>query len=134
MKRQWGIFDSIHPFPFILLSVICIISNGCPEEEYREKEILLPSSPILTNTQSWAVVTDSYLRMTEERDVNSDVVATLRRGDVLEILRSLLSEKGTVIWYEVKNEEVSGWVQSTSIKMFNNKGQADTASQESRKE
>lgn len=116
--------------PFLILIFGSIIMTGCAEEVLKDLNITLPATPILSNDQSWAVVTDSYLRVTEERDKNSSVVATLRRGYILEILSSQLDDEGTLLWYEVSDKKIVGWVHGTSIKMFENRQQAETASKE----
>ncbi|MDC7224874.1 MAG: SH3 domain-containing protein [Spirochaetales bacterium] len=115
-------------FAFLFLSLIL---GGCEKNTVVEREILLPPTPILSNDQSWAVVIDTYLKVTEEMDKNSNVVATLRKGAVLEILSSQLDRETSQLWYRVKGDNLEGWVSNTAVKQFENREQAETASQES---
>jgi uncharacterized lipoprotein YajG len=131
-KMRKNSYKIIIPFLISLMGIM--ILGGCKEEVPVEFNIVLPSTPILSNYQSWAVVTDSYLRVTSERSRNSSVVATLRKGDILEIISSQLDNEGSLLWFEVMNDDIRGWVYGTSIKMFENREQAETASRETNKE
>ncbi|MDC7221391.1 MAG: hypothetical protein PQJ59_15755 [Spirochaetales bacterium] len=109
---------------------LVIILGGCEKELAPEKEIILPPTPILSNEKSWAVVIESYVKVTEEKDKNSTVKATLRKGAVLEIISSELENDGSQLWYRVKGETMEGWIGSGSVKKFENLEQAETASRE----
>jgi hypothetical protein len=115
---------------FTGLLVSTIFVGSCKRDEVVEWDIVLPPTPILSNDQSWAVVIDSYLKVTEEMDKNSIVVATLRKGAVLEILSSRVDRETSQLWYRVKGDNLEGWVENISVKQFENREQAETASRE----
>ena len=68
--------------------LLVIMVGSCEKDVIAEAPITLPPTPIISNDQSWAVVIETYLKVTEDMDKNSPVVATLRKGAVLEILSS----------------------------------------------
>lgn len=120
-------------FMFLVIGGALFIPS-CDKEIQVEHKIVLPPTPILTNNQSWAVVTDSYLKITQEQDRNSTVVGTVRKGEILEVLRSELEGEDSILWYQVRGKDLEGWIKGTSVKEFQNRTQAETASRETGKE
>jgi len=118
-----------------LLSLLLILLLGnCQKETVTEVPINLPPTPIISNDQSWAVVTEAYLKVTGEMDRNSRIQATLRKGTILEILSSQIDRDTGNIWYRVRGDNLTGWVSSLSVKQFENREQAETASREADRE
>ncbi len=115
---------------FIVILFLILLFGGCRKELMAEVPIQLPPTPIISNDQSWAVVTESYLKVTTEMDRNSQVLATLRKGTILEILSSQIDRETGGIWYRVRGDNLNGWVNSVSVKQFENREQAETASLE----
>ncbi len=116
---------------FIAVALFLTLFVSCEKKAAVEVPLVLPPTPIITNDQSWAVVIENYLKVTAEMDRNSSVVATLRKGAVLEILSSKVDRSTSQLWYQVKRDDVEGWVESISVKQFENREQAETAGRDS---
>ena len=119
---------------FIFVGFLFLLLSSCEKDVVQETPITLPPTPIISNDQSWAVVIETYLKVTEDMDKNSPVVATLRKGAVLEILSSNVDRATSQLWYQVKGDNLEGWVESISVKQFENREQAETAGRENDRE
>jgi hypothetical protein len=117
-----------------LILPILLLLGSCGKDAVVEVPIELPPTPIISNDQSWAVVTEAYLKVTSEKDRNSQIQATLRKGTILEILSSQIDRDTGNIWYRVRGDNLTGWVTSLSVKQFENREQAETASREADRE
>lgn len=98
------------------------------EEASATKEWDLPSTPIFSNSSYWAVVSDPYLKVYRYRDNKENLVTTCRRGDILEVRERHFGQNDEDIWLKVIYREEQGWVSASSLMLFDNQEQAETAS------
>lgn len=112
---------------FLLIAALFIVS--CSNETFKE-DIDMPSTPVLTATSRWGVVNSSYIRITDMEDRHNLIIATLRKGDIVEIL-SRETEKNSdspMYWYEVKSGEIHGVVPEEMIDIYDSREKALSAS------
>ena len=93
--------------------------------------VTLPPTPVVTLRPTWAVVTDSYLRLHAEPRSGAPIIGHLRRADVAEIL-----EIGTTVarvdgeqrlWYRLAADGVSGWALDLSLDSYGSEYRARNA-------
>ena len=85
---------------------------GCQQRQ-AEAQLLLPPTSVAATNEIRGVVTSDSLRVRAQPSVRSEVLAYLRRGEVVEVLqRSEQQERvdGTLgHWLEVSYQGVRGW-------------------------
>ncbi len=113
---------------YIFISVLILLTS-CAKKEFNE-EINMPSTPVLTVTSRWGVVSSPYITVTDINDRHNKIITTLRKGDIVEVL-SKESEKGgdSSYWYEIRIDDVSGVVIESVIELYNSKLKALNASE-----
>ena len=104
---------------FIALLVSCSQHNSI-------KSIILPSTPIISTDERFALVIDPYISMRDQPGENGITVAHGRRGEIFEITGKKILKDGrdTVLWVNLG----SGWVVSASVEFYSSKDKAKTAS------
>lgn len=113
----------------ILIVLLTLFLFACKKENFNEN-IDMPSTPVLTATSRWGVVNSSYVRVTHMDDRHNRIIATLRKGDIVEVL-SRETEKGSdssEYWYEVQTEEIHGVIPEEYIDLYDSKEKAENAS------
>lgn len=113
----------------ISLIIISLIIFSCSEEPLKEN-IKMPSTGVLTVQSRWGVVNGSYIRITDINDRHNMIIATLRKGDIVEVL-SKETEKASdnnSYWYEVQINDVHGVVPAVQIDLYDSKAKALNAS------
>jgi hypothetical protein len=106
-----------------------LIVLSCSKEILNE-EIIMPSTPVLTVESRWGVVNESYIRITEINDRHNKIIATLRKGDIVEVL-SKETEKDSssdLYWFEVQFDDIHGVVPEDQIDLYDSKAKALNAS------
>jgi hypothetical protein len=83
----------------------------------------LRETPVLVGQESFALITEEYVRIHQDPDILSPVIAHGRAGDVLEIVGSTAGRQ----WTELQTSAERGWVQSIHIRRFSNRRQAVNA-------
>jgi len=113
----------------IIIAFLALFIFSCSEEPMKE-DISMPSTPLLTASSRWGVVSSSYIRITEKNDRLNSIIATLRKGDIVEVLsRESDKENGTSgYWFEVRSGEISGVVPEEMIDLYDSKEKAENAS------
>lgn len=113
----------------ILIAALALFILSCAEEDFNE-EIAMPSTPVLTASSRWGVVSGSYIRITDKEDRHNMIIATLRKGDIVEILsRETEKDSGSsTYWYEVRAGEIHGVVPEGMIDLYDSKEKARNAS------
>lgn len=115
---------------YLIAVFMLILLTSCTERKKEAsiyKEWDLPSTPIFSNSSYWAVVSDPYLKVYRYRDNKEDLVTTCRRGDILEVLERHFGQDDEDIWLKVLYKEEQGWVSGSSLMLFDNQEQAETA-------
>lgn len=116
----------------IFLVIILILSGFSCSKGDSFQEIKLPSSSILTERQSWAVCVSTHVRMRYRPDVNSDIINTVWKGAVVEIIARSInkSEINGVkdFWYKARYNTIIGWVFGTYVKFYSEYDSAVNAS------
>ena len=94
----------------MLLVGVAIV--GCSQRSPVE-EIRLPPTSVLTTGQQWGVVRSEFLRLRADSSLRGEVLAYLRRGEIIEVtgrsaqLQEIEGESEH--WYQVSYEGVRGW-------------------------
>lgn len=85
---------------------------GCGQRSEVE-EIVLPPTSVLTTGQQWGVVRSEFLRLRANADLRGEVLAYLRRGEIIEVMGRGDSQQQiegeSEYWYQVSYEGVRGW-------------------------
>jgi len=113
----------------IYLLIISLFIFSCAEEALNEN-IDMPSTAVLTVQSRWGVVNGSYIRITDINDRHNMIIATLRKGDIVEVL-SKETEKNSEnksYWYEVQIDDIHGVVPEEQIDLYDSKAKALNAS------
>ncbi|MBN2658700.1 MAG: hypothetical protein JXR86_16710 [Spirochaetales bacterium] len=111
------------------LLFLVLLMFSCSQEHLKE-DIAMPSTPMLTASSRWGVVSSSYIRITDQNDRLNNIIATLRKGDIVEVLsRESDKESGTPgYWYEVRSGEIHGVVPEGMIDLYDSREKAENAS------
>lgn len=112
-----------------ILLILSLFILSCSSETLKE-DIDMPSTPDLTATSRWGVVSSSYVRITHMEDRHNLIIATLRKGDIVEVLsRETEKDSGsTAYWYEVKTGDIHGVVPEEMIDLYDSREKALSAS------
>ncbi|MBB6478991.1 hypothetical protein [Spirochaeta isovalerica] len=115
----------------LIIALMALFIVSCSEETLKE-DIAMPSTPMLTASSRWGVVSSSYIRITDENDRLNNIIATLRKGDILEVLsRESDRENGSSgYWYEVRAGEIHGVVPEGMIDLYDSREKAENASKQ----
>lgn len=118
------------------LIILILFFTSCRKEE-SFPDIQLPSTPFISMTSRWGVITSTHLRMRKKPDINSKAITTLWKGYILEVI-SRNPEKRNVddtegYWYQVTYGGLQGWVFSSYLKFFDSREEAERDSRELRK-
>lgn len=111
--------------------ILALTAFSCSREVLNEN-IPMPSTPVLTAPTRWGVVNSSYVRITDKEDRHNLIIATMRKGDILEIL-SRETEKGNEssgYWYEVASGDIHGVVPEEFIDLYDSREKALNASEQ----
>jgi hypothetical protein len=113
----------------ICLIVISLLIFSCAKEELNVN-IKMPSTPVLTVQSRWGVVNGSYIRITDINDRHNNIIATLRKGDIVEVLSKETEKESedNIYWYEVSKGEIYGVVPEDQLDLYDSKAKAQNAS------
>ncbi|MDA3851573.1 MAG: hypothetical protein PF447_09900 [Spirochaetaceae bacterium] len=121
---------------YIFISLILVLS--CSPKDNRSVEEthqwVLPSTPLFSQSSYWGVVSATYVKVYKEKNIESSVLSTLRRGDVLEIQRRDWDVPGESLWLYIVQQDLAGWVSAQNILIFDSPEQATTASKQRNQE
>lgn len=118
---------------FLLLAAIPLIAPGC-EKSTEAPDIVLPATSVLSVQSSWGVVKSTHLRLRDNPSLESEVVTTLWRGSLLEVL-SKTDQREKIegeedFWYQISFEGISGWVFGAYLEIYQSKEKAEAFSRE----
>lgn len=95
---------------------------SCSSDTPDISPLVLPATPVLSLEVNWAVITSSHLRLREQPAVSAQVVTTLWRGYVLEVLskqdRREEIEGSSDYWYQVRFGGLQGWVFGSYLNFY----------------
>ena len=114
----------------IVILVLSIFSTGCEKKEEPLGDIELPPAPLVSESENWAVIQSSYLRLRERPEPESRLVATLWRGYVLEVVsrapsKTLMDDEED-FWYQVNYDGLHGWVFGAYLEIYDSREAAET--------
>jgi hypothetical protein len=101
----------------LLLIILVLVSCTKPVEH---KPIVLPYTPILSSGSNWGVVISNYSRVKESPSESSDMLTSLTKGTVVEVLflsRTLENDE-IISWYHTNIEGSKGWIMKDDLKVF----------------
>lgn len=120
--------------PFLLLALLAG-GASCRRETPIER-VDLPATPVLTLRSSWGVVRAPFLRLRQEPVEGGNILAHVRRGEVLEIIsRTEVKETldaQTAYWYLVSYGGLRGWVFGAFLEVLDSRSKADNLARELR--
>jgi uncharacterized protein YgiM (DUF1202 family) len=114
---------------------LLVCASSCSKKEVLDN-VELPPTPVLSVQSYWGVIESSYLNVREAPSLDARIIAPLRRGYVVEVLK-----KDTVMetiddssdyWYEVAYDGLRGWVFGAYLRLYDSRGKADNAARELR--
>ncbi len=101
-------------------------------EEPGGPEVEMPATPVIVLRPTWAVVTEAYVRLRAGPEGGAPISGHLRRGDVAEI--TAINPAAEQVdgerrhWYELRNEQASGWVTEDTLEAYSSEYRARHAS------
>lgn len=122
--RKISIYISI-----ILIITVILSFSSCEKQEEVLGDIELPPAPLVSESESWAVIEAPYLRLRERPETGSRLVTTLWKGYVLEV-KSRSPEKAIVddgedYWYQVNYDGLQGWVFGSYLGVYDSREAAE---------
>ena len=103
---------------------LLMILFSCKKENFTPDTLILEPTPILTDDRTWGVVTEAYLKIVPEPGEVRDSVATLRRGEIVEIKATLKSDNE--YWCRIVFQDLTGWVPRSSLNLYDVRSRAET--------
>lgn len=105
---------------FLSCLIICLSACGFS----FSNGIKLPETSTLIDIKKFAVILDTYVLVHAEKDSASKESLYLRRGDLVSILSREREENTNNIWLHIEAEGVSGWIENTSVDLYDSKEKA----------
>lgn len=98
----------------IVLIIALLILSACNTFFPTNKQfnVALPYTALFRNYPNYLVSTDLYMKFYEKKDITSNVINIIRKGDVFVLVRFQGKDTLGYHWYEVRNEKQRGWVLS----------------------
>ena len=130
-------------YQFLLLSIVLLLFIGCSNDknqlENMGQKITDVYNNVLSQYDKLLVINKDYARVFYAKDVNSDVIDFVRRGEVLYIKKVSGKDDDGFIWYYVTKEFsqssfIEGWVLLYDAILVNSIEQAKYISLELQKE
>lgn len=90
-----------------------LLPVACSRQNLDISKLQFESTPVISSSEMWGVVKERYLPVPAQRDTDANIVITLRKGDIVNILRS--ERIDDLIWCEIKfipagGDPIKGWV------------------------
>ncbi|MCR5764128.1 MAG: hypothetical protein K6G00_12180 [Treponema sp.] len=123
-------------FLFLIFVLFTFIFSGCIKKD--EIYFSFPNNNPLAYVpgKEWAVIKEPLVGLRETDSYESKVLNHVRRGDVLEVSGKRISTKKNAdgkkvssVWYGFEK----GWVESSAVTIYENRMQAENASQKMNK-
>ena len=118
----------------VLVASLCI---GCLGKTDESQRIVLPETPVLSASSSWAVINSTHLRLRDQPSTEAILVTTLWRGFVVEVLakqnRLSVVEEESNYWYQVNFDGVQGWVFGAYLGFYESRDAAAIAGESLRR-
>lgn len=117
--------ERIHPIPALFVALTCLTLCSCGNPR-SIKSLDLPSTPVISESDRFALVLDPYVALRDEPGATGITVSHVRRGEVYPITgKRILDEGSTIaIWVDLG----SGWCPVASIELYSSREKAETAS------
>lgn len=114
-----------HAFLAVLATLACLSVCSCGKPR-SIKSLDLPSTPVISETERFALVLDPYVALRDEPGETGITVAHVRRGEVYSITGKRIIDEGksAAIWVDLGD----GWCPAASVELYSSREKADTAS------
>jgi len=117
----------------ILVAAAFLFTLGSCHGKAPVDKLKLPATPVLTLRAGWGVVDQPYARVLESPDDGAPIRAHIRRGTVVEITAKTnytdVVEDERDNWYQVRLEDVDGWIFGANLSLYDSRQQAENASE-----
>ncbi len=115
-----------------ILSLVALLSLGSCRRADPAPAIGLPATSVLSTRSSYAVVSESLLRVRDKPGKDATVILHIRRGNVVEIVsRTETMEEVEGIqgyWYLVDYSGLKGWVFGAYLQIAGSRSEAERLS------
>ena len=111
--------------PVFYCVVLLFLTVSCAKHN-TISTIVLPSTPIISTTDRFALVIDPYISLRDQPGESGITVSHGRRGEIYGITGTKIIKTGreTVLWVNLG----TGWVVSNSVEFYSSNDKAKTAS------
>ncbi len=111
----------------VVLILPCL--TGCEKQEEPLGDIELPPAPLISESESWAVIEASYLRLRERPESEAPLVTTLWKGYVIEIISrspsKVFVDDDEDYWYQINYDGLHGWVFGAYLAVYDSREAAE---------
>jgi len=107
-----------------LLLVLMMLAAACARHGSLNG-IDIPSTPILSSDERYAVIIEPYVSMRDKPGENGITIAHSRRGDLFTVKGRRILEMGDarILWIDLG----AGWVIESSVQLYSGEDKARTA-------
>lgn len=108
-----------------LVAISCATLSSCRDSRSL-RSLDLPSTPVITESDRFALVLDPYVALRDEPGPAGITVSHVRRGEVYAITGKRIIEEGKshAVWVCLE----SGWCPVVSVELYSSRDKAETAS------
>lgn len=113
-----------------LFSLLCLLPGALSlascARNVSLKTLDLPSTPIISTNERFALVLDPYISLRDQPGESGITVSHGRRGEIYEVTGKRIVENGkdNTVWVNIGN----GWVIAASVELYSSREKALTAS------
>jgi len=110
---------------FALSAISCAALSSCRDSRSL-RSLDLPSTPVITESDRFALVLDLYVALRDEPGPTGITVSHVRRGEVYAITGKRIIEEGksNAVWVCLEG----GWCPVLSVELYSSREKAETAS------
>lgn len=110
---------------FAACALVCLSLASCRDSRSL-RSIDLPSTPVVSESDRFALVLDPYIALRDEPGPTGITVSHVRRGEVYPITGKRILDDGssTAIWVRLGD----GWCALASVELYSSREKAITAS------
>ncbi len=99
-----------------------LVLTSCQKNEEKPIDVSLTQN--LASSPKWAVITEAYTSYLSDAKHDSEILSYGRIGDVIPV-EGIKIEDSDTVWYRFEH----GWLPQTSVTIYANRLQANSAAQ-----